>query len=135
MKVSDEKWNEIVNEVKAGIARWNAKASELKTGDTFRWVLKKNGLYLGCTTLTTLHDFGTQMQESGDAKIVAREDSTGEIRKVKSVWIEGRYAGTVANHKDPKSWSSLTEKPASEIVEKLKLLDFFIETQPAQQEA
>jgi hypothetical protein len=135
MRVSDEKWNEIVNEVKAGIARWNAKASEHKTGDTFHPVLKENGLMGGFTTLSTFHDHA--------ARMIAREPATGEVRKIKFIWREGRIAGAAINPKDPKSWAtSLAEKPASEIVEQLKLLDFFmpisashIGTQTAQQEA
>jgi hypothetical protein len=100
MRVSDEKWHEIVNEVKAGIARWNAKASEHKTGDTFHPVLKENGLMGGFTTLSTFHDHA--------AKMIAREPATGEVRKIKFIWREGRIAvprsiQKIQNHGPPHS--------------------------------
>ena len=116
MKITDEKWNEIIFETQAGIARWNANALKHGKKDTFSCDVKRGVNY---ETLSTRH-----MDSMGGAKkAVARELATGELRSAKLVTKRGMAMVSVKTP-DPKGWQGLADKPAVVIVKKLKLLDF-----------
>ena len=124
MKVSDEKWNEIVKETEAGIARWNAIAKERGLQDAFFSSIQETS---GNSLLVTRYKHDSDRSfAADDVRAVAREIATGQLRPVRVKKYKGGIVGFTV--KPPsKAWSaSLSEKPAAEIVKQLKLLDFFV---------
>lgn len=115
MKIADEKWNEIIAETQAGIARWNARASEKGCKDTFTCSVDRGTEY---EVLVTRHI-------PDERKAVARELATGEVRKAK-LTKRGKLVGYSITTPDPKGWQGLADQPAADIVRKLKLLDFLM---------
>jgi hypothetical protein len=113
MKITDEKWNEIISETQAGIARWNARAFHHGIEDTFSCFVERGEKFV---VLFTRHTPGEQ-------KAVARELATGELRKATLAKQDKRIRASIRTS-DPKSWQKLADKPAAEIVRKLKLLNF-----------
>jgi hypothetical protein len=116
MKISDEKWNEIIAVTRWRVERWNARAAERNLPDRF-----------SCDVVPTTHLavlITTHQPEHGpiERKAVAREIISGEVRSTKL--RKGRVSGLTTRTPDPKAWGSLAVRSASEIVVKLKLGDF-----------
>lgn len=116
MKITDEKWDEIITETQARIARWNARALEHGVEDTFTCDVERGEKY---AVLITRH-------LPSERKAVARELATGELRKATTVTKRGKLVGFSIKTPDPKAWRGLADKPAAEIVRKLKLTDYWI---------
>jgi hypothetical protein len=121
MKITDEKWNEIIKATEAGIVRWNERAAERKLKDKFR-VSKKDAD--GYSILLTEHNNGVH----SDHHAVVREMGTGEMHAAKVIkrkkgerWITGYEPKP-----DPEEWRSLAYKSASDVVRALRLLDFLL---------
>jgi hypothetical protein len=72
--------------------------------------------------LFTKHETGGGIRS--EMKVVVREIATGEMRSAKVRRDEGRVIGFVVSTPDPKAWKSLADKPADEVVRKIKLTDF-----------
>lgn len=119
MLIDDKKWEEIGAAVKTRIDRWNASAVRHGQKDTFRFSTQK----------TVRHEVILAEHSDGympEAKALARELETGEIRATKVVRKNGRIVGFRTTTPDPKGWKSLANKPANEIVKKLRLTGFFM---------
>jgi hypothetical protein len=116
MKITDEKWNELVAETQAGIDRWNQHAAEKNRPDVFSCKVEQTDKHM---FLCTSHQGG-----HSEMKAVARERATGELRRAKPVRKRGKLIGVSIFTPDPKGWQELADKPANKIVGKLKLLDF-----------
>jgi hypothetical protein len=119
MLIDDKKWNDIIAETKVRIDRWTARATERGLKDTFRFTIQKTDRY---EVILTEHLDGCNL----DAKGLARELATGEIRSTNVIRKKGRSTGFETKTPDPKGWKGLADKPADEIVTKLKLTDFFV---------
>jgi hypothetical protein len=59
-----------------------------------------------------------------DAKALAREIETGEIRSTRAVRKNGRVTGFKITTPDPKAWKSLVDKSAQEVARGVGLLNF-----------
>jgi hypothetical protein len=122
MKITDEKWNELVAETQAGIDRWNQRAAEKNRPDVFSCKVEQTDKHM---FLCTSHEEG-HVYRSNEMKAVARERDTGELRRAKPLRKRGRLIGFSIFTPDPKGWQGLADKPANRIVDKLKLLDFLM---------
>lgn len=122
MKIDDQKWNEIIAATQAGIEACKGRAT--KYGVAEANIFRCEGI-LGPThtVLMTEHrDCGYLMGR----KAIARELASGEVRAAKAKVIGKGKIGFAVKTPDPKAWRSLADKPANEIVHKLKLTDFII---------
>lgn len=119
MNIDENKWADIIGETKAGIDRWNESAAKHGKRDTFRFSTQKNDRY---EIILTEHDDSYSLE----ARALAREIATGEIRSTKVVRKKGRIIGFQTKTPDPKGWKSLADKPADEIIKKLGLTDFLM---------
>jgi hypothetical protein len=124
MIILDQFWRDICAEVDAGIERWNARAKEKGRPDKFR--VEYHSPKMGACLLVTIHDDGDGEFYSIDRRAVYR-DENGYLRPVTLI-KKGRDVTGFKTKPAPKSWVklSLGDKPAAEIVKKLKLLDFMI---------
>jgi hypothetical protein len=113
MKITDEKWNEIIAETRAGIEDLNAWAKRNGQSDTFHCEIDEGQDF---TKLVTT-------RSDGERRAVAREKATGELRTAKPV-VRTNFRGYKITTPDPKSWQNLSSKSASEVGKKLKLLSF-----------
>jgi hypothetical protein len=118
MKVSNEKWHEIVEETRAGIERWNTHAREKQKSDQFHVnvIQGASGKY---EFIITKH----HTEWNNDFHCVAREIATGEVRRAK---YHSKNGNVEIKTPDPKAWARLADKPGAEIAKKLKLLDFIM---------
>jgi hypothetical protein len=119
MYVDDRKWNEIIDEAQAGIDRWKGHAAKHKKEDVFRLHQDQSEKY---SVIITEHWKGRMAER----KALAREKDTGEVRSAKVVVKEWKLTGYTVKTSDPKAWKTLADKPAKEIVNKTKLLDFLM---------
>src|SRR5262245_59664784 len=121
--VEQEKWNEIVEEAEARIAKWNARAKERGLQDTFLASVRDVN---GYSLLITQHKHDPDRScAADDVKAVAREVATGQLRPTKIKKHKGTIVG-FAVKPPPKAWKSLADKPAESIVGKLRLVDFVV---------
>jgi len=119
MVITDEKWNDIIAATKASIDRWRARAAEHGRPDRFYADVSNTDRFVA---LFTKHETGGGIRP--EMKVVVREIATGEMRSAKVRRDEGRVIGFVVSTPDPKAWKSLADKPADEIVRKIKLTGF-----------
>jgi hypothetical protein len=120
MLIDDKKWEEIGAATKIQIDRWNASAAKHGKKDTFRFSTQKTNRH---EVILTEHNDGYNPK----AKALAREIETGEIRATKVILDEKRrIVGFKLTTPDPKGWKALADKPAKEIVKKLKLTNFWM---------
>jgi hypothetical protein len=122
MKITDDKWNEIIAETRRRIDSWNASATKHNKSDTFRCDLQQTRAH---ALLMTTRSSGEAELRRHERKAVARELATGELRSVKLIFNKGRLTG-FQTKADPKAWVSLLAKPVAEVVRKLKLTDFLM---------
>ena len=119
MLIDSKKWDEIVAVTEASIDRWNARAAEHGQKDTFHFFSQKTDRH---EVIVAKHNDSYRME----VKALTRELETGEIRATKVIRKKGRIVGFQPTTPDPKGWKSLADKPADEIVKKLKLTNFFM---------
>jgi hypothetical protein len=113
MHIDDNKWNEIVKAVQAGIDRWNASAAKHKTKDVFRLTHSK----------TTTYSVIIAEHVGGPRKALLR-NAAGEVRSTK---IKTNKKEQITGYTTRvKNWKTLADKPAGEIVDKTNLLNFFV---------
>jgi hypothetical protein len=119
MLIDDKKWEEIVAVTKVQIDTWNLHAIEHRKKDTFRFSIRKTDRH---EVILAEHTDNYRPE----VKALAREVESGEIRATKVVRKKGRIVGFQTTTPDPKGWKSLADKPADEIVKKLRLTGFFM---------
>jgi hypothetical protein len=120
MKIDDAKWNEIVQVARTGILKWSARAAEHGLKDQFRCHVTKTAD--GYTVLFTKHIGAWGPVET---KTIIR-DAGGEVRAAKARWKKGQIIDVTLKGPDPKAWAGLADKPPTEIVTRLRLLDFIL---------
>jgi hypothetical protein len=118
MKISDEKWHEIVKETRAGIERWNIRAREKQKSDQFHVKVTQAAAGKYEFIITKHHT-----EWNNEFHCVVREIATGEVRRAK---YRPKKGGIDIKTPDPKAWAQLADKPGAEIAKKLKLLDFIM---------
>jgi hypothetical protein len=121
MIITDEKWNDIIAEARAGIDKWNENARKHQKSDVFRINVQDSN---GFNVLLTEH-LSNGYRES-ERKMVVREIATGEVRRATTSTHRGRVTGFKVSKSDPKAWRSLADKPAAEIAKQLKLTRFLM---------
>ena len=123
MIIDNQKWADIIAETEAKIARWNARAAERGVNDTFRFYVTEDPMNAGgISIIVTEHYSNHNLVE---VKALARENKTGEVRVTRAHTSKGRVC-YFKTHPDPKAWRQLAEANAKQIVNKTKLLDFFM---------
>jgi hypothetical protein len=116
MKITDAKWQEIIAATRTAIDNWNAHARKHNVPDTFHMEVKK--LSGGADMLMTEHHTSWKPAR----KLVVRTKE-GELRPATSKKAKGGSRITIKGQ-DPKGWNGLADKPAMEIVGRLKLNNF-----------
>jgi hypothetical protein len=119
MIISDEKWTEIINETKAGINMWSARAVEHGCDDSFSIEQHNTGVF---SLIATMH---RSKYDQLEVKALAWNGETGEVRAAKPMFKKGVVIGFKMKPV-PKAWKSLTDKTAKEIVGKVGLLKFIL---------
>jgi hypothetical protein len=119
MIITNEKWNDIIAETRTVIDKWNESARKHQKSDVFRIKVHDTD---GYTDLLTEHVNGYQTER----KIIAREIATGEMRRTTISKQRGHITGFKMWRPDPQAWRSLANKPAAEIVKRLKLTNFLM---------
>jgi hypothetical protein len=117
VKISDQKWNEIVAETQAAIEKWNAQAAREGWKDSFRCRLSSHAD--GNVTLITEHDKGWHIERRAVTRI-GDQMYRSTIAKAKG----GIAIKTKTD--DSKAFAALADKPTKEIVKKAGLTDFFV---------
>jgi hypothetical protein len=119
MKITDDLWNGIIAETRAGIERWNTRLAERSVTDRLTVSVEAT---TGHTILLTVH----RGEYCREGKAVARENATGELRgcRLKVDRKAGFQVGIKTS--DPKNWARLTKKPADKMVKELGLLNYVI---------
>ena len=114
MKVSDEKWDQIIRVTRAVIDKLNARARARQLSDKFHVNVQRTGAF---ELLLTEHIDGT----TSDRRIAVRQIETGEVRPIKLK--NSRGAAFVKTKSVPKACAGLADRPAAVIVRALKLVD------------
>ena len=127
MIIDADRWQQIIDAVKAKIEWWNATAAKHDLADKFDYEIHPGHQHdVILTTQRITYSFSKEPRVINKFAL-ARDRITGELHAAKPESKKGRLVGYRIKPA-PAAWANLATKSAGDIVAKTKLVNFFLVT-------